>query len=150
MLGGSAIGLVQRDILLHSRRRTSVRGVIVLGRKVRLRHGASMILLVRHVVGLVRRVGVHVLSPMAVHGGVDMMLVLLVLVTMSRPILVTISTARRRRTSSHVGASLHLLPSRQMRAIVHHAGLGWELWRQLLTEVRATAADWAYTRWEPR
>jgi hypothetical protein len=125
MLGRPAIGLVQRDKLLHGRRRPSIRRVVILRREVGLRHGAGMELLVRHVVVLIcRRIGAHILRTGAIHGLVDMMLVLLVWVAMSWPILMTVPTTRRRRTSSHIGTSLHLLPSRQMRAIVHHAGLG--------------------------
>lgn len=87
----------------------SVRGVIVLGWKVRLWYGVSMILLVRYVVGLVWWVGVYVLSFMVVYGGVDMMLVLLVLVIMSRFILVMIFMVRRRWIFFYVGVFLYLL-----------------------------------------
>jgi type II secretory pathway pseudopilin PulG len=41
------------------------------------------------------------------------------------------ATARRRTTGgrgAHIRTALHLLPSRQMPPIVHHAGVGCVLW----------------------
>ena len=72
-------------------------------------------------------IGRHVVVG-GIHGLGDMLVVMVVVggrVVLLRPA----SPARtRNRTSSrggpHIGTPLHLLPSRQMRAVVHHAGLG--------------------------
>lgn len=69
-----------------------------------------------------------------VHGLADMLLmVVVVMVSMGGRIVLRPASTARRRTArgrgAHVGDSLHLLPSRQMPAVVHHAGLGWAvLW----------------------
>jgi hypothetical protein len=75
-----------------------------------------------------------------------LVMVMVVMVGVGWRVVLGPTSAARRRTAggrrAHVSTGLHLLPSRQMPAIVHHAGLGW--WccycGSCSLDVRATAA----------
>lgn len=125
-------------MLLHGRRRSVVssRGVWHVPWS-----GHRTILIVR--LHVVRRlpIGIHVVG--RIHGLlIDMLLVIMmgsillgatsasrtmpVAVSMTVSVPVSMSSGNRSSTGrrAHVHAALHLLPSRQMATVVHHAGLG--------------------------
>ena len=116
--------------MLHHRRRATIS---VIGKHVagRTRHGAILVMRGRVVMATGVRVRhivlwVHGLACMLLV--VAMMSVLAMVIGVDRQIVLgPAATARRRTTSgrgAHLSTALHLLPSRQMAPVVHHAGVG--------------------------
>lgn len=131
MLGKSGIRLLHRQmVVLHGWRRPAVPGGRI-GHVGWAGHGAVLIRLLRHVVGSPVRIG-HGAHVARIHGRVvdyGGLLVMIVVVVMvgGRIVLRSASAARSRAPrghGAHVDTALRLLPSRQMPASVHHAGLG--------------------------
>jgi hypothetical protein len=130
MLRGAAIGLLYGHKVLHPRRRADISGVGIGHVAGWAGHGAVLVGR-RHVV-LGAGIGVcHVVG--RVHWLADVLVVVVAVVMVGMGWLVVLrpaSTARRRTArgrGAHVGDPLHLLPSRQMPAIVHHAGVGLDV-----------------------
>lgn len=126
MLRGPAVGLLwKRDIVRHSGRRSNISGVGVWHVRGRARHSAILVGR-RHVV-LGASVGGHVAGGIHVLLG-KMVLVVMIVVAMGGRIVLGPPPAARRRTPgghrAHVDTPLHRLPSRQMPAVVHRAGVG--------------------------
>lgn len=121
MLGRASIVLLHWYIVLHGRRRAAISGVSV-GHVSRPGHGGGLVRLGYVVVST--GIGGHVV--VSIHGLADMLVVMVVVGW--RIVLLWPAAPTRTGTAGgnwpHVGAPLCLLPSRQMPAVVHHAGLG--------------------------
>jgi len=139
--------------VLHSGRRADVSGVGIGHVASRTRHGAVLVRR-RHVVVGAGIGGGHVVG--RIHWLADMRLrvvmvaVMAVVVGVGWRVVLGPAAAARQRTAggcgTHVSAPLHLLPSRQMPPIVHHAGVGCVVLRcgccgSCSPNVRATAAS---------
>jgi hypothetical protein len=135
----------------HRRRRADISGVGIRHVAGRAVHGAVLVMRRCVVVGtgvrvrhVVRRI--HWLACMLLV--VTMMSMLAMMVGVGRRVVMGPAAAARRRTTSgrgaHVVTALHLLPSRQMPPIVHHAGVGvrgeYGCCGSCSLDVRATAA----------
>jgi hypothetical protein len=133
VLRGAAIGLLHRHKVLHPRRRPNISGVGGIGHVAGWAGHGAVLVGRRHVV-LGAGVGVrHVVGRVHWLGDVLVLVVVVVGVMVGMGWLVVLrpASATRRRAAggrgAHVGDPLHLLPSRQMPAIVHHAGVGFDV-----------------------
>lgn len=126
VLGMAAEVLVHWNVVLDSGRRPTVAGVRIGHVCGRAGYGGVLVGLGDVVGSGSIRIG-HVVR--GIHWLGDMLVVVVVVVGVGGLVVLRPATAARRRAggghNAHVGTVRHLLPSRQMPAIVHHAGLGW-------------------------